>query len=48
MDNVILRLKSPNPIMRVMAKLEKSESSKAAAITLICEGHGRIVGSPRG
>jgi hypothetical protein len=52
MDNVVLRLKSPNPIMGTMARLEKSESGKAAglskgaAITLICEGRGRVVGSP--
>lgn len=52
LDNIIVHLKSPNPIMNTMAKLEKSESSKAAAlnkgatVTLTCEGAGRIVGSP--
>lgn len=52
LDNIIVHLKSPNPIMNTMAKLEKSESSKAAAlnkgapITLTCEGAGRVVGSP--
>lgn len=51
-NDVVITLASPNEFMNTMAAMEDSESKKAAAlkkgakIVLVCEGNGRIVGTP--
>jgi hypothetical protein len=52
MDNIVLHLASPNEFMQTMATMQKSQAHQAAALSkgervvLICEGKGRIIGSP--
>jgi tRNA_anti-like len=52
LDNIIIHLRSPNEFMNTMAKLEESETSKAAALSkgtkveLLCKCKGRLLGSP--
>jgi hypothetical protein len=52
LGDIVVHLRSPNEFMNTRATLEKSETSKAAAlnkgahVTLQCTGKGRIVGSP--
>ena len=51
-DSVVLHLAGPNPFMHISATLDDDEKSKAARlskgdkVTVLCEGRGRIVGSP--
>jgi hypothetical protein len=52
MDNVVLRLASPNEFMSTMATMEHSETARSAAlnkgqtVALLCTGKGRLMGSP--
>jgi hypothetical protein len=52
MDNIVIRLSTPNQFMGIMATMESSERSRAASmskgqkVTVVCRGGGMIVGSP--
>jgi hypothetical protein len=52
MDNIIVKLSTPNQFMNVMAELDSSEAamagelSKGQSIRLVCKGRGMVVGSP--
>ncbi len=52
MDDVVLHLASPNEFMNTMATMTKSEGAKSAALSkgnrvvLLCEGKGRVLGTP--
>ncbi|HZZ86074.1 MAG TPA: hypothetical protein VFE30_16205 [Anaeromyxobacteraceae bacterium] len=52
MDNIVVHLASPNEFMNTMATVQKAEARQAAQlskgqrISLICEGKGRVMGSP--
>ncbi len=51
-DDIVLHLASPNEFMSTMATMQKSQAAQAAALSkgervvLICEGKGRVIGSP--
>ncbi len=52
MDQIVVHLAGPNEFENTMATMEKSEAGRAAAlskgnkVTVLCEGSGRVVGSP--
>ena len=52
MDDIVVRIKSDNMFMSIMANVDDSEKSAAARlakggpVTVVCEGGGLIVGSP--
>lgn len=52
MDDIVIHLASPNEFMNTMATMAKSESATAAGmrkgnkVTVLCEGNGRIIGTP--
>jgi putative nucleic acid binding protein len=52
MDNIVVHLLSPNEFMNTSATMQKSEAGQAAALSkgqhvkVVCEGNGRVVGSP--
>lgn len=52
LDNIVIRLATPNQFMSVMATMEDYESGKAAslskgqAVAVVCKGAGMIIGAP--
>jgi hypothetical protein len=52
LDDVVIKLATPNPFMNVMATMDDGEAAKAARLSkgedlkIVCKGGGMVIGSP--